>query len=76
LCLQGAAKVSLIMVGQQTVMDAYLCLIHLTAGIVFETLFNTFATAAFFEYVTLPDLVNLAISIVCFCLLVKERKNI
>jgi hypothetical protein len=29
----GAAKVSLLMVGQQAIMDAYLCLLHLTAGI-------------------------------------------
>lgn len=31
--LQGAAKVSIIMIGQQAIVDAYLCLIHLTAGI-------------------------------------------
>lgn len=31
--LQGAAKVSIIMIGQQAIMDAYLCLLHLTAGI-------------------------------------------
>lgn len=30
---QGAAKVSLLMIGQQAIMDAYLCLLHLTAGI-------------------------------------------
>eukprot|EP00850_Spirogloea_muscicola_P007978 SM000041S15537 [mRNA] locus=s41:666523:669320:- [translate_table: standard] len=30
----GAAKVSLLMIGQQAVIDAYLCLLHLTAGIV------------------------------------------
>lgn len=30
---QGAAKVSIIMIGQQAIMDAYLCLLHLTAGI-------------------------------------------
>lgn len=32
-------------------MDAYLCLLHLTAGIVVESLFNAFATAAFFKFV-------------------------
>ena len=32
-------------------MDAYLCLLHLTAALVLETLFNAFATAAFFEFV-------------------------
>lgn len=31
--LQGAAKVSILMIGQQAIMDAYLCLLHLTAGI-------------------------------------------
>ncbi|KAJ6816210.1 transmembrane E3 ubiquitin-protein ligase 1-like isoform X1 [Iris pallida] len=47
----GAAKVSIIMIGQQAVMDAYLCLLHLTAGILVESLFNAFATAAFFKFV-------------------------
>jgi hypothetical protein len=31
---QGAVKVSLLTVGSQAMMDSYLCLIHLTAGIV------------------------------------------
>lgn len=30
---QGAAKVSILMIGHQAIMDAYLCLLHLTAGI-------------------------------------------
>ncbi|KAL2610680.1 hypothetical protein R1flu_029253 [Riccia fluitans] len=47
----GAAKVSLLMIGQQAIMDAYLCLLHLTAGILVESLFNAFATAAFFKFV-------------------------
>lgn len=47
----GAAKVSLLMIGQQAIMDAYLCLVHLTAGILVESLFNAFATAAFFKFV-------------------------
>lgn len=47
----GAAKVSLLMIGQQAIMDAYLCLLHLTAGILIESLFNAFATAAFFKFV-------------------------
>ncbi|XP_044501712.1 transmembrane E3 ubiquitin-protein ligase FLY2-like isoform X2 [Mangifera indica] len=47
----GAAKVSILMVGQQAIMDAYLCLSHLTAGILVESLFNAFATAAFFKFV-------------------------
>ncbi|EGG23930.1 hypothetical protein DFA_06068 [Cavenderia fasciculata] len=48
----GAAKVSLYTVGMQTIIDAYLCLIHLTAGIVIESMFNAFATAAFFQFVS------------------------
>ncbi|KAJ3670495.1 hypothetical protein LUZ60_010819 [Juncus effusus] len=47
----GAAKVSIVMIGQQAIMDAYLCLLHLTAGILIESLFNAFATAAFFKFV-------------------------
>ncbi|KAK6919086.1 Zinc finger, RING-type [Dillenia turbinata] len=47
----GAAKVSIIMIGHQAIMDAYLCLVHLTAGILVESLFNAFATAAFFKFV-------------------------
>ena len=30
---KGAAKVSIVMIGHQAIMDAYLCLLHLTAGI-------------------------------------------
>ncbi|URE21182.1 zinc finger protein [Musa troglodytarum] len=47
----GAAKVCIIMIGQQAIMDAYFCLLHLTAGILVESLFNAFATAAFFKFV-------------------------
>ncbi|KAK4484469.1 hypothetical protein RD792_007052, partial [Penstemon davidsonii] len=47
----GAAKVSLLMIGHQAIMDAYICLLHLTAGILVESLFNAFATAAFFKFV-------------------------
>ncbi|XP_011029040.1 PREDICTED: uncharacterized protein LOC105128890 [Populus euphratica] len=47
----GAAKVSILMIGQQAIMDAYLCLLHLTTGILVESLFNAFATAAFFKFV-------------------------
>ncbi|KAG0481560.1 hypothetical protein HPP92_012418 [Vanilla planifolia] len=46
----GAAKVSILMIGQQAIMDAYLCLLHLTAGILVESLFNAFMTAAFFKF--------------------------
>ena len=44
-------RVSMIGISQQTVMDAYLCLLHLTAGIVVEPLFNAFAMVSFFEFV-------------------------
>ncbi|KAK1358909.1 Transmembrane E3 ubiquitin-protein ligase 1 [Heracleum sosnowskyi] len=47
----GSAKVSILAIGQQAMMDAYLCLIHLTAGITVGSLFNAFATAAFFKFV-------------------------
>eukprot|EP00191_Tetraselmis_sp_GSL018_P024194 CAMPEP_0177623596 /NCGR_PEP_ID=MMETSP0419_2-20121207/28988_1 /TAXON_ID=582737 /ORGANISM="Tetraselmis sp., Strain GSL018" /LENGTH=598 /DNA_ID=CAMNT_0019124161 /DNA_START=566 /DNA_END=2360 /DNA_ORIENTATION=+ len=47
----SASKVSLLSIGIQAIMDSYLCLLHLTAGIVVEALFNAFATAAFFEFV-------------------------
>ncbi|XP_074590319.1 transmembrane E3 ubiquitin-protein ligase FLY1-like isoform X2 [Curcuma longa] len=47
----GAAKVSIVMIGQQAILDAYMCLLHLTAGILVESLFNAFATAAFFKFV-------------------------
>ena len=46
----SAVKVSLLTIGQQAVMDSYLCLMHLTTGIVVEALFNAFATAAFFKF--------------------------
>ena len=48
----GVAKVSLLTIGAQAMMDAYLCLLHLTLGIVMEQLFNAFATASFFQFVT------------------------
>uniref|UniRef100_A0A7S0HZX6 RING-type E3 ubiquitin transferase n=1 Tax=Hanusia phi TaxID=3032 RepID=A0A7S0HZX6_9CRYP len=46
----SAIKVSLLTIGQQAIMDSYLCLMHLTTGIVVEALFNAFATAAFFKF--------------------------
>lgn len=46
-----AARVSLWTVGHQAVMDAYLCLLHLTVGIFVSALFNSFCTAAFFSFV-------------------------
>lgn len=47
----GARRVSLITVGLQAVADSYLCLGHLTMGIAVQTLFNAFATAAFFKFI-------------------------
>ena len=35
----------------QSMMDGYLCLLHLTTGVVIETVFMPFATAAFFSFV-------------------------
>lgn len=47
----GARRVSLMTVGLQAVADSYLCLAHLTMGIAVQTLFNAFATAAFFKFI-------------------------
>jgi hypothetical protein len=47
----GASKVSLMTIGLQAVADSYLCLGHLTMGIAVPTLFNAFATAAFFKFI-------------------------
>jgi len=50
----GASKVSLITIGQQAIMDSYLCLIHLIFSVASNDspqLFNAFATAAFFKFV-------------------------
>lgn len=49
----GASRVSLMTVGLQAVADSYLCLGHLTLGIAVQTLFNAFATAAFFKFICL-----------------------
>lgn len=35
----------------QAIMDGYLCLLHLTTGVVIENVFIPFATAAFFTFV-------------------------
>lgn len=47
----GASRVSLMTVGLQAVADSYLCLGHLTLGIAVQSLFNAFATAAFFKFI-------------------------
>ena len=45
----AALKVSLVSVGMQSILDSYMCLVYLTSSVVFEALFNAFATAAFFK---------------------------
>ncbi|CAK4069873.1 unnamed protein product [Aphanomyces euteiches] len=47
----AAAKVSLITIGQQAVVDSYLCLLHLTTGIVAQHVFTLFATVSFFQLI-------------------------
>lgn len=34
----------------QAVLDAYLCLVHLTLGIMIESLFHSFGTVAFMQF--------------------------
>ncbi|KDO17998.1 hypothetical protein SPRG_16480 [Saprolegnia parasitica CBS 223.65] len=46
-----AAKVSLLTVGAQAIVDSYLCLAHLTVGIVAQQIFTLFATVSFFELI-------------------------
>ena len=46
----AAARLSLLCIGQQAVMDAFFCLMHLTLGIMVEPLFNSFATAGFVQF--------------------------
>ncbi len=45
--LATAGRVSLLSVGMQAVMDSYICLLHIVAGIMWESLFNSFATISF-----------------------------
>ncbi|RHY43615.1 hypothetical protein DYB30_009741 [Aphanomyces astaci] len=47
----AAAKVSLVTVGMQAVVDSYLCLLHLTTGIVAQHIFTLFATVSFFQLI-------------------------
>ncbi|GAU27134.1 hypothetical protein TSUD_104430 [Trifolium subterraneum] len=49
----GAAKVSILMIGQQALMDAHFTLLHLTIGMIVESLLIAFATVAFFKFVLL-----------------------
>ena len=47
----SASKVSMLTIGVQAIMDAYLCLMHLVMGVAVQAVFNAFATAAFFQFV-------------------------
>ncbi|KAL1812006.1 hypothetical protein ACET3Z_022071 [Daucus carota] len=47
----AVGRVSILTIGQQTIMDAYLCALHLVAGIAADSLFCAFATAAFMKFV-------------------------
>lgn len=46
-----AAKVSLLTIGQQAILDSYLCLGHLTVGIVAQNVFTAFASVAFIKLI-------------------------
>ncbi|KAF0717459.1 Aste57867_2274 [Aphanomyces stellatus] len=47
----AAAKASLVTIGLQAVVDSYLCLLHLTTGIVAQHIFTLFATVSFFQLI-------------------------
>ena len=45
------SKVSLLAIGLQAILDSYLCLLHLTGGIMAQSIFTTFATVSFFKLI-------------------------
>jgi hypothetical protein len=47
----SASKISMLSVGMQAIMDAYMCLMHLVFGVAVQAVFNAFATASFFYFV-------------------------
>ncbi|RCH98075.1 hypothetical protein CU098_001082 [Rhizopus stolonifer] len=47
----SVSNVSYWTIAMQAIMDGYLCLLHLTTGVVVENVFVPFATAAFFTFV-------------------------
>ncbi|KAI8984048.1 hypothetical protein BDF20DRAFT_857701 [Mycotypha africana] len=47
----SVSNVSYWTIAMQAIMDGYLCLLHLTTGVVIENVFIPFATAAFFTFV-------------------------
>lgn len=46
-----ASKVSLLTIGHQAILDSYLCLGHLTVGIVAQNVFTAFASVAFVKLI-------------------------
>lgn len=46
-----ATKVSLLAIGQQALLDSYLCLIHLSTGMLVEPVFQSFLITSFFEFI-------------------------
>jgi len=46
------AKASLYTIGMMAALDSYECLIHLTIGMMWESVFTAFATASFFHFVS------------------------
>ncbi|KAI9246092.1 hypothetical protein BDA99DRAFT_447589 [Phascolomyces articulosus] len=47
----SVSNVSYWTIAMQSMMDGYLCLLHLTTAVVIETVFMPFATAAFFSFI-------------------------
>lgn len=46
----SAMRVSIVTLGQQTVIDSYICLFHLTSALVVTPLFTKFASCAFLQF--------------------------
>ena len=47
----SVSKISLVTIGWQAILDAYVCLAHLTTGIIAQSLFTAFATVAILKLV-------------------------
>ncbi|ORY94080.1 hypothetical protein BCR43DRAFT_495831 [Syncephalastrum racemosum] len=48
----SVSNVSYWTIAMQAMMDGYLCLLHLTTGVVIETVFMSFAAVAFFNFIS------------------------
>ncbi|KAI8339033.1 hypothetical protein BC941DRAFT_350028 [Chlamydoabsidia padenii] len=48
----SVSNVSYWTIAMQAMMDGYICLLHLTTGVVIETVFLPFASAAFFSFIS------------------------